>query len=157
MTRSSRGCRGWSGRTSAGALNVSVSQTRRSWSPSSRRSETTGLRAIPVDGESAPRALHLEDAADLHGQPHIALQLELAGHEGHLAGELAPGHVDPVLRGHGEREIGIGSGAGVDRTSPVLDHGMPGAALVPAEDRKSTRLNSSHVAISYAVFCLKKK
>src|SRR5439155_18956328 len=31
--------------------------------------------------------------------------------------------------------------------------GRPGA---PA-DRKSTRLNSSHVAISYAVFCLKKK
>src|SRR5437870_5071203 len=27
----------------------------------------------------------------------------------------------------------------------------------PSEDRKSTRLNSSHVAISYAVFCLKKK
>src|SRR5207253_11059257 len=26
-----------------------------------------------------------------------------------------------------------------------------------ARDRKSTRLNSSHVAISYAVFCLKKK
>src|SRR5690625_1681853 len=29
--------------------------------------------------------------------------------------------------------------------------------LVTALDRKSTRLNSSHVAISYAVFCLKKK
>src|SRR5690625_6534388 len=28
---------------------------------------------------------------------------------------------------------------------------------VVEEDRKSTRLNSSHVAISYAVFCLKKK
>src|SRR5690606_40516934 len=27
----------------------------------------------------------------------------------------------------------------------------------PARDRKSTRLNSSHVKISYAVFCLKKK
>src|SRR5437870_5845778 len=27
----------------------------------------------------------------------------------------------------------------------------------PIEDRKSTRLNSSHVAISYAVFCFKKK
>src|SRR5438477_9782840 len=26
-----------------------------------------------------------------------------------------------------------------------------------AEDRKSTRLNSSHMSISYAVFCLKKK
>src|SRR5690606_42098974 len=32
------------------------------------------------------------------------------------------------------------------------------ASLVePAQDRKSTRLNSSHVKISYAVFCLKKK
>src|SRR3712207_8565396 len=28
---------------------------------------------------------------------------------------------------------------------------------VPVEDRKSTRLNSSHANISYAVFCLKKK
>src|SRR5690606_41223015 len=28
---------------------------------------------------------------------------------------------------------------------------------VPGTDRKSTRLNSSHVKISYAVFCLKKK
>src|SRR5207253_5121733 len=28
---------------------------------------------------------------------------------------------------------------------------------VQKQDRKSTRLNSSHVAISYAVFCLKKK
>src|SRR5438874_11603117 len=27
----------------------------------------------------------------------------------------------------------------------------------PQQDRKSTRLNSSHVEISYAVFCLKKK
>src|SRR6267378_1591142 len=33
---------------------------------------------------------------------------------------------------------------------------VPGIA-VPSEDRKSTRLNSSHVEISYAVFCLKKK
>src|SRR5437660_6068252 len=31
------------------------------------------------------------------------------------------------------------------------------APLVLEGDRKSTRLNSSHVAISYAVFCLKKK
>src|SRR6266513_5015114 len=31
------------------------------------------------------------------------------------------------------------------------------AARRPPADRKSTRLNSSHVSISYAVFCLKKK
>src|SRR5690349_23149622 len=30
-------------------------------------------------------------------------------------------------------------------------------AAAPGRDRKSTRLNSSHVEISYAVFCLKKK
>src|SRR5256885_7028632 len=31
------------------------------------------------------------------------------------------------------------------------------AEVVPQADRKSTRLNSSHLVISYAVFCLKKK
>src|SRR3712207_8529087 len=45
----------------------------------------------------------------------------------------------------------------------VLDHGRPQRvahhlALAQAHlDRKSTRLNSSHANISYAVFCLKKK
>src|SRR5438094_4539602 len=33
----------------------------------------------------------------------------------------------------------------------------PGQSAVAHEDRKSTRLNSSHRTISYAVFCLKKK
>src|SRR5699024_11560641 len=43
-------------------------------------------------------------------------------------------------------------------------HGLPAlhvadlaADLALMQDRKSTRLNSSHVSISYAVFCLKKK
>src|SRR3989442_4373078 len=35
--------------------------------------------------------------------------------------------------------------------------GASGGATGSLEDRKSTRLNSSHVRISYAVFCLKKK
>src|SRR5439155_24179637 len=34
---------------------------------------------------------------------------------------------------------------------------QPTFSMSAARDRKSTRLNSSHVAISYAVFCLKKK
>src|SRR5215204_7240996 len=33
----------------------------------------------------------------------------------------------------------------------------PNRCCWPTEDRKSTRLNSSHTVISYAVFCLKKK
>src|SRR5690606_40334879 len=43
-----------------------------------------------------------------------------------------------------------GSGAGAGRPGAGVSHGA-------APDRKSTRLNSSHVKISYAVFCLKKK
>src|SRR5690606_41093551 len=38
-----------------------------------------------------------------------------------------------------------------------LHFGKTPAADEHAEDRKSTRLNSSHVKISYAVFCLQKK
>src|SRR5690606_42135474 len=41
----------------------------------------------------------------------------------------------------------------------IHDDGEIGSARPPVDraDRKSTRLNSSHVKISYAVFCLKKK
>src|SRR5438094_3171745 len=47
-------------------------------------------------------------------------------------------------------------------TAAELVSGAPGCylyfvAISPSEDRKSTRLNSSHRTISYAVFCLKKK
>src|SRR3712207_8786192 len=45
--------------------------------------------------------------------------------------------------------------------APVVEHGEPDARPLglPRDrpDRKSTRLNSSHANISYAVFCLKKK
>src|SRR3712207_7608703 len=54
---------------------------------------------------------------------------------------------------------------GLDATGDLdLELGRCGARLADrhgsrwkAEDRKSTRLNSSHANISYAVFCLKKK
>src|SRR3712207_8202530 len=57
------------------------------------------------------------------------------------------------LRVHGEvlqeRPVDLED---VDREPPqVVQRRVPGA------DRKSTRLNSSHANISYAVFCLKKK
>src|SRR5256885_12105602 len=42
-----------------------------------------------------------------------------------------------------------------DGQQPPLDQHQP--AGEPLGDRKSTRLNSSHLVISYAVFCLKKK
>src|SRR5437868_6762987 len=40
---------------------------------------------------------------------------------------------------------------------PALVNSSVGSFDGTSEDRKSTRLNSSHVSISYAVFCLKKK
>src|SRR5207253_8890792 len=56
------------------------------------------------------------------------------------------------------REEATGGPAG--RTDHLFGPGRKAGRAAPAEgrgDRKSTRLNSSHVAISYAVFCLKKK
>src|SRR5690606_41954087 len=49
--------------------------------------------------------------------------------------------------GGGDGEVGMGRGCVA----------MQELVQVPVQDRKSTRLNSSHVKISYAVFCLKKK
>src|SRR5437868_7179655 len=46
-------------------------------------------------------------------------------------------------------------GAGCRRAAPFLRSARRPRSAWP--DRKSTRLNSSHVSISYAVFCLKKK
>src|SRR5260221_12138313 len=42
------------------------------------------------------------------------------------------------------------------RAPPLCEDRLPGPEGHPP-DRKSTRLNSSHTVISYAVFCLKKK
>src|SRR3712207_8289028 len=69
-----------------------------------------------------------------------------------LGAELQP--VEPVLDGPPRRraiagaELELGAQRRRDRQVLRLDR---------VEDRKSTRLNSSHANISYAVFCLKKK
>src|SRR5258708_31529644 len=47
--------------------------------------------------------------------------------------------------------------AGVLRSRAAIFRWLPGLAGHERLDRKSTRLNSSHQIISYAVFCLKKK
>src|SRR5699024_12731243 len=54
------------------------------------------------------------------------------------------------------RRVYLGLQIGIDslrREKEVFRH----RRIVAVGDRKSTRLNSSHVSISYAVFCLKKK
>src|SRR3712207_8509103 len=71
------------------------------------------------------------------------------------AAARAPSREDPVqgvLEGVLVERLGDEEdGAGVGRLLPHLRGALGG------QDRKSTRLNSSHANISYAVFCLKKK
>src|SRR2546430_9979938 len=62
-----------------------------------------------------------------------------------------PNSQGPLL---GAWELGVGRWAlGVSRATPPVSAGRRESR----SDRKSTRLNSSHSQISYAVFCLKKK
>src|SRR5699024_11599437 len=61
---------------------------------------------------------------------------------------------------NGPRHLGHVAGFGVpsDTFSRYMRMAGHDVLMVSGtEDRKSTRLNSSHVSISYAVFCLKKK
>src|SRR3712207_7262858 len=63
-----------------------------------------------------------------------------------------------VFAVHGHTEGGVSAGHRVLRlhdSGPAHPYRCGGA--VTPRDRKSTRLNSSHANISYAVFCLKKK
>src|SRR5690606_40372617 len=68
-------------------------------------------------------------------------------------GAVAPVGSPPLLQAPGKLAVKL-------QSLPLVIRAViaPGAGpLVPVQDRKSTRLNSSHVKISYAVFCLKKK
>src|SRR5260221_7432859 len=53
--------------------------------------------------------------------------------------------------------LGEGGAVGGIDLQGAAEHGRRARGQAEMEDRKSTRLNSSHTVISYAVFCLKKK
>src|SRR3712207_7150162 len=70
----------------------------------------------------------------------------------------------PGTQLHGSTRIASGATVGPDTTLTDVEVGAGatvvrthGSGAVIGADRKSTRLNSSHANISYAVFCLKKK
>src|SRR3712207_7424671 len=67
-------------------------------------------------------------------------------------------HPVDVAALQGARDSQVRHRRGWRRPMPVLDVGRtPDHVAGADQDRKSTRLNSSHANISYAVFCLKKK
>src|SRR5204862_7941187 len=99
------------------------------------------LSTAPATSEVYTLSLH--DALPISGNMVPEERRDRGGHA-----RTAPVHPARPHAGEGSRE---------DRAGP---HGARAARpvdLVLAQDRKSTRLNSSHVEISYAVFCLKKK
>src|SRR2546427_1017542 len=59
-----------------------------------------------------------------------------------------------ILHGHLEERA---TGRIHRRVAQLVGVHLPQALVALNQDRKSTRLNSSHSQISYAVFCLKKK
>src|SRR5690625_6469556 len=80
----------------------------------------------------------------------------------------AAGQLGRILGTAGLEIVYGGGGAGLmgAMANGALSAGARVTGIIPEflkqverghQDRKSTRLNSSHVAISYAVFCLKKK
>src|SRR2546430_4171313 len=75
-------------------------------------------------------------------------------------------HTESAARGHGhagaspcrENRVVVGLGQADALVVPIRRDGRDWSRRRPRHvDRKSTRLNSSHSQISYAVFCLKKK
>src|SRR5690606_28353498 len=78
------------------------------------------------------------------------------GDAGHGQGLDHDADQAPAQPGAGDLGPWLGRGGGV-LTPHVRALGAPVPADGDQQDRKSTRLNSSHVKISYAVFCLKKK
>src|SRR2546422_6941930 len=62
---------------------------------------------------------------------------------------LLAAHPDGLVAGEIQQELGI--------PASTLSHHLDALETAGLIDRKSTRLNSSHGYISYAVFCLKKK
>src|SRR5438034_4552234 len=74
------------------------------------------------------------------------------------AGVAEPRPLEAGGHGHGCGHNLLGSAAQLVATAEGLARRTQGAgACALLRDRKSTRLNSSHTVISYAVFCLKKK
>src|SRR5262249_37008312 len=84
----------------------------------------------------------LEEALHLHREPHVARDLQLAAHEGHLPVELPHDHVDVVRRRHRERHVGGRGGALRHVGLPVLDGHVPVTAVVAAQVELDRRVHA---------------
>src|SRR5215469_17135965 len=104
-------------------------------------------------------ALETTNTDQRSGEP-FRLVLEVAQHLGeNTVRAIAMDTTEGLTRGHpvvdtgGPITVPVGPGC-LGRIMNVIGEPVDESGPIPHKDRKSTRLNSSHVEISYAVFCL---
>src|SRR5690349_22532094 len=117
-------------------------QLRAQFSPAANEAASVQDQAADAPGPLASGIVGFGHGASLGlaGDPEYLRQARKANPKSTIAGDI------------------LGAGAVTGLAAPLVAGLSPGAAgAVLGGDRKSTRLNSSHVEISYAVFCLKKK
>src|SRR5690606_39754669 len=98
-----------------------------------------------VPASTVDSTLSLHDALPIFRRPSAMTQMN------------ADNTARQVVITHPDMGIYLGNFIGLGFWSLLDSVGQNAAPTFDSEDRKSTRLNSSHVKISYAVFCLKKK
>src|SRR5437762_6222808 len=109
-------------------------------SPRQHASRLT-VDSLPLTSDAAPRGLQ-------HPQPTRVLASRTSGPDNPII-------TMPLESGTGGQRGD--SAETISAPATVITANELGRAPLTPEDRKSTRLNSSHRCISYAVFCLKKK
>src|SRR5439155_14588020 len=154
----------WSGARAEDGLDIPIiERLRRGWNKTGRLGggdgkmralDTRAYLARPQDWDVSPWPLPGTTAEAMDAWSTAGVTPGEAGERARIGRTNERGH-----------EVLAAEGSACERTcgAPVGDRawserGVVGRSPMQATpDRKSTRLNSSHVAISYAVFCLKKK
>src|SRR5882724_9533536 len=108
-----------------------------------------------------------EISAGVAGRPRFGVWAAVAAAQPTATNAIAPHassridmlHLAARRHAPGLDRVAVEDGVVAVLRDELLALGLPGAGVVGGarlQDRKSTRLNSSHLGISYAVFCLKK-
>src|SRR5690625_3866866 len=120
-----------------------------------------GSHTIIANSVQLAAHIHVGDWAVLGGLAAVHQFVQIGAHAMVGGTSSVRQDIPPYVIGAGDpfRPIGINS-EGLKRrdySAEAITQLKQAYRLLNRRDRKSTRLNSSHVAISYAVFCLKKK
>src|SRR5690625_3848644 len=121
------------------------------------------LAVLQVNSEDIEEVVYISTSENINVGEHV---IAIGNQLGHMfAGSVTQGIISSKQRSIPQDFNQDGRAdwqAEVLQTDAAINPGNSGGALINIKgeligDRKSTRLNSSHVANSYAVFCLKKK